>query len=113
MFPGAGNPRQMKQMMKQLGIDMEQLDGVEEVVIKTGDSELVFSAPQVTVMDAKGQKIYQVVGNPEEQEVGYEPEEEDLELVIEQTGASEEDARAALEEADGDMADAILELEEG
>lgn len=112
MFPGAGNPRQMKRMMKQMGIDMETLDDVEEVVIKRSGSEVVFSSAQVTVMDAKGQKIYQIVGNPEERELGYEPDEEDVELVIEQTGASRDGAVAALEAAEGDIADAIMELSE-
>lgn len=28
------NPRQMKKLMKQLGIKMEELEGVEEVVLR-------------------------------------------------------------------------------
>ena len=42
MFGGGGgglNPSKMKQMMEQMGIDIEEIDA-EEVIIRTGDSEL-------------------------------------------------------------------------
>jgi len=58
------NPRKMKQMMKQMGID-EELDA-ERVVIETADGDdLVFDDAQVTKMDAQGQETYQIVGSPE------------------------------------------------
>ena len=37
--------------------------------------------------------------------------EEDVGIVAQRTGASEDDAREALEEADGDLADAVSRLE--
>ncbi|OYR56713.1 Nascent polypeptide-associated complex protein, partial [Halorubrum sp. E3] len=60
MFGGGGmNPRKMKQMMKQMGIDVEELDA-ERVVIETADGDdLVFDGAQVTKMDAQGQETYQ------------------------------------------------------
>ncbi|ERG99254.1 MAG: nascent polypeptide-associated complex protein [Haloquadratum sp. J07HQX50] len=61
MFGGGGmNPRKMKQMMKQMGIDVTELDA-EEVIIKTAETELRFSDPQVTRMDAQGQETYQIM----------------------------------------------------
>ena len=58
------NPRKMKQMMKQMGIDVEELDA-ERVVIETADGDdLVFDGAQVTKMDAQGQETYQIVGSP-------------------------------------------------
>lgn len=58
------NPRKMKQMMKQMGIDVEELDA-ERVVIETADGDdLVFDDAQVTKMDAQGQETYQIVGSP-------------------------------------------------
>jgi len=65
MFGGGGmNPRKMKQMMKQMGIDVEELDA-ERVVIETADGDdLVFDDAQVTKMDAQGQETYQIVGRP-------------------------------------------------
>lgn len=65
MFGGGGmNPRKMKQMMKQMGIDVDELDA-EEVIIRTADEDLVFTDAQVTRMDAQGQTTYQIVGDPE------------------------------------------------
>ncbi|WP_248896686.1 nascent polypeptide-associated complex protein [Haloplanus halobius] len=132
MFGGGGmNPRKMKQMMKQMGIDVTELDA-EEVVIRTGDEELVFSDVQVTRMDAQGQETYQVVGDPEHREAGgaagaveageeaAEAEEstesggipdEDVELVAQRAGVGKDAAREALEDADGDLAAAIASLE--
>jgi len=40
MIPGMGrgtNPRQMKQMMKRLGITTEEIENVEKVIIRTAD----------------------------------------------------------------------------
>ncbi|WP_435097904.1 nascent polypeptide-associated complex protein [Halarchaeum sp. P4] len=128
MFGGGGgmNPRKMKQMMKQMGIDVEEIDA-EEVVIKTTDGkELVFDDADVTQMDARGQQTYQIIGEPEEREAaetgeGEEADEEgeaageipesDVEIVVQRTGATPEEARAALEGADGDLATAIDVLE--
>jgi nascent polypeptide-associated complex subunit alpha len=124
------NPRKMKQMMKQMGIDVTELDA-EEVVIRTADEELVFSDVQVTRMDAQGQETYQVVGDPEVHEAGEAASaveagdgdevdadaenadipEDDVELVATRAGVSKGDARGALEAEDGDLAAAIARLE--
>ncbi|HUW43251.1 MAG TPA: NAC domain-containing protein, partial [Thermoplasmata archaeon] len=43
MFPGGRvNPRQMKAMMKRMGVSQEDIDGVEEIVIKTKSKEYIF-----------------------------------------------------------------------
>jgi nascent polypeptide-associated complex subunit alpha len=127
MFGGGGglDPRKMKQMMEQMGIDVEELDATE-VVIRTGEEELVFSSPAVTKMDARGQETYQVVGDPEVREGGegdygteFETDstdgpaipDDDVDLVVARTGASEADAREALEAVDGDLAAAVDRLE--
>ena len=131
------NPRKMKQMMKQMGIDVTELDA-EEVVIKTADEELVFSDAQVTRMDAQGQETYQIVGQPETRERGSgdaggedapaveaaesaesaesadEDEaipDSDVELVAQRAGVPKGDAREALEAENGDLAAAISRLE--
>ena len=124
------NPRKMKQMMKQMGIDVDEVDA-EEVIIRTGDGkELVFTDVDVTRMDARGQQTYQVVGKPEERDAtgesagaieadadadsdagAAEIPDEDVEIVVGRTGASEEEAREALADADGDLAAAISQLE--
>ncbi len=115
MFPGGRgnlNPRKMQQMMKQMGIDIEEIEEVNEVIIKTKERDLVFKEAEVTKMDAKGQVTYQVVGEPKEIEKELEPEEGDIELVLEQTDATKEEAINALKETNGDIADAIVKLKE-
>ncbi|WP_129116813.1 nascent polypeptide-associated complex protein [Halegenticoccus tardaugens] len=129
MFGGGGlNPRKMKQMMKQMGIDVTELDA-EEVVIRTGDEELVFTDAQVTRMDAQGQMTYQIVGEPETRDAGSEaageveadsgPEasagddipDSDVQIVAQRAGVPEDEARDALEAENGDLAAAIARLE--
>jgi len=120
--------RKMQQMMKQMGIDMQDLDA-EEVIIKTPDEELVFTDADVQRMDAQGQQTYTIVGEPESQardgdagsagaddgDAGDADEaaipDDDVELVATRAGVSEGDAREALEATDGDLAAAIERLE--
>ncbi|KDE57503.1 Nascent polypeptide-associated complex protein [Halostagnicola sp. A56] len=128
MFGGGGgglNPRKMEQMMKQMGIDVDDIDA-EEVIIRTAEHDLVFTDPEVTKMDARGQETYQVIGTPDERAAGSAGEleagdgdndsgssvdEDDVDLVVTRTGASEEKARRALEDNDGDLAATVAELE--
>jgi nascent polypeptide-associated complex subunit alpha len=121
----------MQQMMKQMGIDVDELDA-EEVVIRTADEEYVFDAPQVTKMDAQGQETFQVVGDYDVREAGAggasaddasavesadaddgagEIPDSDVQIVAQRAGVSEDAAREALEAADGDLAAAISRLE--
>ena len=129
------NPRKMKQMMKQMGIDVDEIDA-DRVVIESDDGDLVFESPQVTRMDAQGQQTYQIVGEPEEvadaalergdTETSADPGEatdvdagaaagaipdEDVAIVAERAGVPEAEAREALEATDGDLAAAIAHLE--
>lgn len=116
MIPGMGgrgmSPKKMKQMMKQMGISIDEIEGVEEVIIKTADKEIVFKDAAVTVMDAQGNRSYQVVGTPDERQRTIAIPDSDVELVTAQTGVSPEDARAALEDSNGDLAEAIVKLSE-
>lgn len=101
------DPQNMEKMMKQMGMDMEQVDA-ERVVVETADGrELVFEAPDLHRMDVKGKTLFQLQGDYEERDTSAE---EDLELVMEKTGASREEAEAALEEHD-DLTDAIMSLQ--
>lgn len=134
MFGGGGggglDPRKMQQMMKQMGIEVDDIDA-EEVIIRTADGEeLVFDSPDVTRMDARGQHTYQVVGDAETREssgssdtadtaVSTDADEEsagaipdaDVEIVAQRAGATEDEAREALDAENGDLAAAIERLE--
>jgi nascent polypeptide-associated complex subunit alpha len=111
MFPRGMSPKKLQQMMKQMGINVETIDNVIEVKITTDDREIVFKDAEVSIMDVKGSKTYQVVGTPEEREIS-KIKREDIELVMEKAGVSEEEAKKALEETDGDLAGAIMKLAE-
>jgi nascent polypeptide-associated complex subunit alpha len=115
MMPGRMNPRQMQQMMKRLGINVREIENVEEIIIRTDTKEYVFDNAEVTVMDAQGQKTYQISGRPRiiERKEKVKEEgipEEDINLVAEQTGKSKEQAKKALEQTKGDIAEAIMKL---
>jgi len=109
MFPGMGkmNPKQMQGLMKQFGIKSEEINAVKVVFELADGSKLIIENPNVTVMNAQGQKIYSVIGEAKE-EKGLN--EEDLKMVIEQTNAPKEEAEKALEESNGDIAEAIMKL---
>ena len=111
MIPGV-NPRQMQRMMKQMGMSQTDLDA-SEVIIKLADRQLVFTNPQVAQVDMMGQKTYQIVGQPEEmslEDEGIEITDADIQTVVDQTGKSKEEAKEAIKEANGDLAEAILSL---
>jgi NACalpha-BTF3-like transcription factor len=159
MIPGMGgaNPRQLAMMMKKLGIDVEEIDGVEEVVVRTRSHEYRFSKAQVSIMRAQGSETWQIVGKPAKTEragvggsttgagkaatggstsgasgkgAGKGPEDatgerpiietgaapppaitdEDVRLVMKETGKDATTARKTLESCGGDLAEAILRL---
>ncbi|HOB07640.1 MAG TPA: nascent polypeptide-associated complex protein [Methanoculleus sp.] len=112
MYPGKINPKKMKQMMKQMGMEMEELEGVERVIIQTSAGDYIFDEAQVVATTMQGVTTYQITGEPRFEEAAPEIPDEDVALVASQTGATEEAARAALIETRGDIAEAILKLAE-
>ena len=110
MMPGRMNPRQMNQMMKRLGINVKEIENVEKVIIQTDKYEYIFDEAEVTMMDAQGQRTYQIIGKPRMVEKKEEIPKEDIELVAKQTGKSAEEVKKALEETKGDIAEAIIKL---
>src|SRR3989338_74053 len=111
MFPGM-NPREMQKAMKRLGIKQEEIDA-ELVIIKTADKDLVIKNPHVSKVNMMGQETFQIVGDVAEvdKDVSTEINEDDLETVMEQTNCSKEQALEALEESKGNLAEAILRLQ--
>ncbi|CAD5245109.1 nascent polypeptide-associated complex protein [Thermococcus camini] len=106
------NPRQMKKLMRQMGIKMEELNDVKEVVIRLENKEIIIKDPAITIITAQGEKSYQIIPGSEEVRAIVSIPEEDIKLVMEQTGVDYETAKKALEEANGDLAEAILKLTE-
>ena len=108
MMPGM-NPRKMQQMMKQMGIQQVDIPATE-VIIKTAYKEIIITNPSVAKVNMMGQENFQISGNVEERELSTAPDisEDDVKTVMEQANVSEEQAKAAIEGAEGDLAEAIM-----
>ncbi|MBN2567054.1 nascent polypeptide-associated complex protein [Candidatus Woesearchaeota archaeon] len=115
MYPGV-NPRQMQKMMRKMGISQAELP-VTQVVMYLPDRRIVIDGPQVTKVNMMGQQTYQIAGAEREEPLEDEAadmapsiSDDDVRTVMEQAGCAEEDARAAIERAKGDLAQAIMDL---
>jgi len=107
------NPKQLKQLMRQMGMSMIDVDA-EEVIIKTSDKEYIFKNPDVQIMKVQGKETFQVVGDYElkDREFKVSISEEDIKTVVEQASVGEVDAKKELEKTKGDIAQAIVNLSE-
>ncbi len=112
------NDRQMKQAMKKMGIKQNSIDDVTEVIIRTKSNEIVITAADVVCVEMGGSKSYQISGMETVRELGSDApaaaavsfSNEDVELVMSQTGCDKEKAVAALTETDGQPAEAIIKI---
>jgi len=107
------NPREARRMMQRMGLNMGAMPDVEQVIFKTSSKEIIVENPEVAVMEMQGQKIFQVTGEKIVErtvEKAVKIPEEDVQLVATQARVSPEQARAALEQTKGDLAQAILLL---
>jgi len=103
--------RQARRMMERMGINMKEMPGVEEVIIRTAEKEIHIRNATVSEVNAQGNRVFQVVGEVEEFARERKTfSDEDVLLVQQQAGVSREKAIAALEEAEGEVARAILKL---
>ncbi|MFH1786938.1 MAG: nascent polypeptide-associated complex protein [archaeon] len=106
------NPSQIKKMMKQM--NMEDIHA-KRVIIETEDKDIIIENPQVQRMNLMGQETWQVIGKGVERdaEEGDDVDEADLKMVMEQTGADLNVAANALKSAGGDLAQAIVDIQDG
>lgn len=111
MFPGM-NPREMQKAMKRLGIKQEEIEA-EEVIIKTPEKDLVIKNPHVSKVNVMGQETIQIVGDITEvnKNETIEINDDDMATVIEQTNCTKQEALEALGESNGNLAEAILRLQ--
>ena|SRR3989338_7618480 len=105
MMPGM-NPKQMEKLMSQMGIKSSSIDAVRVIIEREGD-RIVLEPAEVMAIEMQGKKTYQISGT---ERVEQALNEDDVKLVAQQAGASEAAAREALAKAEGDIAQAILEL---
>lgn len=102
------NPKQLERAAKRMGLQASQIEA-EEVIIKTPDKDIVISNPQVSKVNMMGQDTWQIMGQAEEKP--RQPfSDEDIDMVVNQTGAAREEVMEALQAAHGDLAEAIMKL---
>ena len=115
------NSREQKRMMQRMGMNMDSVPDVQQVIIRTNDKDIIIDEPEVAILEVQGQKMYQVIGgqvseqSPSQRQSAQTAKpmfsEEDVRLVADQTGKSLEKAKEALEDCQGDLAKAILLLQ--
>ena len=100
------NPKQLEGMLKQMGMKMDNISA-SQVVIKTDNGDITINNPQVVKTTMKGQVVYQISGNADESIFS----EEDVKLVMEQSGVKDEEkVKKALHESNGEVVEAIMKL---
>jgi len=115
------NPREQKRLMQRMGMNMDSVPDVQQVIIRTPTKDIVIEEPEVAILQVQGQKMYQVIGGQVSEQApsargssaAAKPafSEEDVQLVADQTGKSLQKAKEALEECGGDLAKAIMLLQ--
>ena len=108
MIPGI-NSRRMAQMMRRMGIQQVEILATE-VIIKTPEKDIIITDPQVSKVNMMGQETFQITGSVSEKSK-QEFSQEDIKIIIEKTGVSEEEAKNALKET-GSVAEAIIKLKQ-
>ncbi|MFQ6011841.1 MAG: nascent polypeptide-associated complex protein [Nitrososphaerales archaeon] len=106
--------RQTRRLLDRMGVNMQEMGDVEEVIIRKKDKDLVLKEASVAEITAKGMRVFQVSGEVVEIErsdnAAPKFSDEDVLLVSQQANVSRERAQAALVDADGDLGKAILGL---
>lgn len=120
MIPGKSN-REMKRMMAQMGIKSTEMEDVKTVIFQGDTKDYMVSDAQVTMIEAQGQKTFQVLGNFREIPKGSassgekkapapEFSDDDITLVMNGANVTKERAVEALRKANGEPAQAIIDL---
>ncbi len=106
MMPGM-NPRQVEQAMRKLGVKQLKIDA-RRVIIETSDKRLIINNPEVIKINMMGNESLQITGTIEEES---NITEDDVNTVANQANVSNDQAKKALENSKGDLAAAIIELQ--
>ncbi len=95
-------------MMQRMGMNMDSVADVQQVIIRTADKDIVIDEPEVAILQVQGQKMYQIIGGQVSEQAPSQRSanaaaakpafsEEDVQLVADQTGRSLEKAKEALQ----------------
>ena len=105
---GKINPKMIAETMKRMGISQTPID-VRRVIFEMEDKNLIIDEPSVTKVMMQGQETYQITGHAEEESTAKFTEQ-DIQIVMEKTGKSEQEVKKSLENNQGDITMAIMEL---
>jgi len=115
-MPGRMNSREVKRMMAQMGIKSVDMTDVKRVVMEGTGNDYVIENPQVMMIEAQGEKYFQISGAMKEvkKQAASAPKvqynEDDVKLIMEQAKVDRTRAIDALNKADGEVAQAIIDL---
>ena len=104
MIPGM-NPKKIQEMMKKMNMNVKEIKA-QEVIIKSSDKNITISEPEVMLTNVMGKNVYQISGQVSENKTN----EEDIKMVMEQTGKDRETVSKTLEKLNNDLAKCIIEL---
>ena len=106
------NPRDLAKAMQRMGIQQQEIEA-KEVIIRCSDKDIIIQDPHVAKVNMMGQETWQVSGKSVEQVRSSEPDikEEDIQTVMSQAGVSRDKALEAIKAANGDLAQAIINLQ--
>ncbi len=102
------NKRQLDELMKRVQMETENIRA-KRVVIETPGKNIIITDPEVLKVNLMGKDVFQISGNVTEE---TPVNEEDVKLVMEQTGRSRDDVVKKLRELNNDIARAIVELKQ-
>ena len=103
------NPAQIKQAMKKLGIKQEEIEA-KQVIIKCANKNIIITNPEIIKMNMMGKDSLQITGDIHEEQ-NEEITEEDILTVVEQTNVSKEKAKETIKKCNGNLAEAIIKLQ--
>ena len=128
------NPNELRKMLKRMGIgnlNVEEINAAKVVIYLRNGSTLEIPNPSVAAIKMQGMMIYQIQASekdvkttqtqaaaaPAPSIIMQRPQEEtpvsedDVRLIMDQTGVTRDEAIKALRESNGDLAEAILKLQ--
>ena len=101
--------RALKAAMRKMGMQSVDIDATE-VIIRTKDKEIIVHSPNVVKVNMMGQDTFQIMGRVSERPI-LSITEDDVETVSTQAQVDKETARQALARSNGDIAQAIISLQ--
>ncbi len=111
--------RDVRRMLEKMGVEITEIQNVKEVIIRTDKEEYNIKQPSVNMVKMQGMLTFEIVGGQltktplsPSQAPEVEIKEDDVMLVAKEAGVSKEEAEKTLRETNGDIALAILKLQE-